>query len=425
MLRAIVITVTSLILLPIASTWQLSSGAEVDWPGWRGPKRDGWVSGFQPPARWPERLTKDWQVEVGTGYSSPLVAGGSVFQHARQGDDEVVWCLDLETGDLEWRQSYSVPFKISPGGERHGKGPKSSPVLAEGRIFTMSITGDLTAWNVETGKLLWRTDYGSRFKENRPNWGVATSPIVDGDRIIVHFGNDDEGALVALDLSSGTEFWSHGVDGPSYSSPLVVEIHGVRQVVEWNHRALVGVTSESGRFLWEYPFPHVGSDQNMPTPAFHRGRVLLSGENRGMHCLEPRTNDGAWTVKERWHQEEVALNMSSAVVNDDLLFGFSHYDKGRLFCLNIETGEVLWMSPGRTGDNVMLLAIPDYVVALVDDGQLQIISARGDRFEKVASYRVAESSTYAPPVLLKNGVLVKDSRTLTRWSLEGLPAQLR
>ena len=416
MMRALAVPVLSFSLITLLGTWKLSSGADLDWPGWRGPNRDGWVSGFRPPNRWPERLKKDWQVEVGTGYSSPLVVSGSVYQHARQGDDEVVWCFDLQTGDIKWRQSYAVPFKASPGGERHGTGPKSSPMLADGWLFTMSITGDLSAWNAKSGKRRWRTDYGSRFQPNRPNWGVAMSPIVDGDRVIAHFGNDENGALVALDVQSGTEVWSQGSDGPSYSSPLVVDIDGLRQVVEWNHCALVGVDSRSGRFLWEFPFPHVGSDQNMPTPVFHRGQVLLGGENRGIHCLEPQVHNSVWTVKECWHQEEVALNMSSAVVNGELLYGFSHYDTGRFFCLDIETGEILWTGPGRTGDNVMLLSIPGYVVALINDGRLQIIAATGNHFETVASYRVSESDTYAAPALLKKGVLVKDSRTLTRWS---------
>ena len=394
---------------------QTSSGTF--WSGWLGPERNGWVQGFRPPTQWPQELKKGWQVEVGTGYSSPLVGDGLVYQHARQGDDEVVYCFDLKTGELKWRQSHEVPFKASPGGERHGAGPKSSPALADGRLFTMSILGDLSAWHAESGKLLWRTDYGSRFRPNRPNWGVATSPIVDSGRVIVHFGNDDKGTLVALDVETGAEVWSQGSDGPSYSSPLVAEIHGVRQIVEWNHRALVGVDSESGRFLWEFPFPHIGSDQNMPTPVFHRGRVLLGGENRGIHCLEPQAGDGTWSVKERWHQEDVALNMSTAVVNGELLFGFSHYSKGQFFCLDIESGEVLWQGPGRTGDNVMFLSLPGYTVALINDGRLQIIAARDDRFEQVASYRVAKSDTYAPPVLLQNGFLVKDLKTLSFWSL--------
>jgi outer membrane protein assembly factor BamB len=398
-------------------TCQPSFGEDVHWPGWLGPARNGWVSGFQPPKEWPEQLERGWQVEVGTGYSSPLVSGGLVYQHARQGNNEVVWCLDVNTGTVKWRQSSAAPFKIGDGGEWHGDGPKSSPVLADGRIFTMSISGILSAWEATSGELLWRRDYSSRFALGHPYWGAATSPIVDGNHVVVHFGTDDEGVLVALDTESGNEVWSFGKDGPSYSSPLLVEIQGVRQIVEWNHRALVGVDSESGRLLWEYPFPHVGSDQNMPTPAFHNGRVLIGGENRGVRSVEPLLEGDVWTVTERWHQKKVALDMSSAVVNGDLLYGFSHYSKGQLFCLDPQTGEVLWQGPPRTGQNVMFLSIPGHVVALIDDGELQIVAATGDRFEKVASYRVAESPTWAPPVLLESGVLVKDNQSLTLWSL--------
>ena len=125
--------VTALIFLMVAAAHHPASGDDVHWPGWLGPERNGWVSGFQPPSRWPERLERSWQVEVGIGYGSPLVSAGRVYQHARQGDDEVVWCLDLETGAVKWRKSYAAPFKIAAGGERHGNGPKSSPMLADGR----------------------------------------------------------------------------------------------------------------------------------------------------------------------------------------------------------------------------------------------------------------------------------------------------
>jgi outer membrane protein assembly factor BamB len=378
------------------------------------------VKGFQPPTQWPDQLERGWQVEVGIGYSSPLVSGGRVYQHARQGDDEVVWCLDLETGAVKWRKSYATPFKMGGGGENHGKGPKSSPALADGRLFTLRITGLLSAWDAGSGELLWRRDYGWRFEKSHPLWGAATSPLVDGSRVVVHFGTDSNGALIALDAESGEEVWSHGKDGPHYSSPILAEIQGVRQIVEWNERALVGVDSESGRLLWEYAHPGNSTDQNMPTPTVHKGRVLLGAENRGIICLEPQMKDGKWTVQERWFQKKVALDMSSAVINGDLLYGFSHYGLGRLFCLDPKTGEVLWEGPGRTGRNVMFLSIPGHIVALINNGELQIVSATGDRFEKIASYRVAEDSkysTWAPPVLLERGVLVKDSQTLTRWSM--------
>ncbi|MEO1996005.1 MAG: PQQ-binding-like beta-propeller repeat protein, partial [Planctomycetaceae bacterium] len=340
MFRTVIGTAIILTILML-TTGHPASAADTHWPGWLGPERNGWVRDFQPPARWPEKLRRGWQVEVGTGYGSPLVAGGRVYQHARQANEEVLWCLDVETGNVKWRSAKTTPFKIGGGGERHGKGPKSSPVLADGRVFTMSITGSLTAWDADSGTQLWSRNYDSQFKKSHPYWGASTSPIVDGPRIIVHFGTDERGALVALDVSTGKEIWSLGQDGPSYSSPLLVEFHGVRQVVEWNHRALVGVASETGRKLWEFPFPHAGSDQNMPTPTVHNGCILLGGENRGIQSLQPQLSDGVWTVKRLWQQKQVALDMSSAVINGDLLYGFSHYGRGRLFCLDPNTGDVL------------------------------------------------------------------------------------
>ena len=417
MVRPLVLAVTGMVFLPLGSVWQRCCAAEGDWPGWRGPKRDGWVSGFRLPAKWPEELQQRWQVDVGIGYASPVVAGDHVYQHARQGEDEVVWCLDLQTGAAVWRQSYAAPFTMGRGGERHGKGPKSSPAFAEDRLFTLSITGVLSAWEAVSGKLLWRREYSERFPKRHPYWGVATSPLVDGRRVVVHFGGDDRGALIALDAASGKEIWSHGNDGPSYASPILVEIDGQRQIIELTMRGLVSVNSKSGRLLWKYPFPQVTTNQNMVTPAYYQGLVLQGGENRGILALEPRLENDVWKAQRRWHQKEVALNMSSAVVNGDLLYGFSHYGNGRLFCLDIETGQVRWQGPGRTGENVAFLALPGHIVALINDGQLQIIAANGEHLETVASYRVAKGSTWAPPVLLPGGVLVKDDRTLTLWSL--------
>ncbi len=392
------------------------SAEDAAWTGWLGPHRDGWVSGFEPPAKWPAELERVWQVEVGTGYGSPLIIGESVYQHARQGEEEVVWRLDLGSGDAVWRKSYHAPFQIGGGGEKHGKGPKSTPALADGRLLTLSITGVLTAWDAESGEVLWQRDESTRFGKGHPYWGASTSPLVDGDRVIVHFGNDERGELVAMDVRTGDTVWTHGRDGASYASPILVEIDGVRQVVELNMRAIVSVDSQTGEFLWEHDYPQVTTDQNMVTPVFHDGLILQGGENRGIHCLQPRRDGGEWSVQPVWHQREVALDMSTAVINDGLLYGMSHYGFGRMFCLDPATGDVLWQGPRRLGENVMFLAVPGHVVALISDGRLQIVNADSSEFVSPATYQVADNPTWAPPVLLSDGVLIKDSDTLTRWS---------
>lgn len=389
------------------------------WTGWLGPDRNGWVAGFQPPSAWPESLTKVWTVDVGTGYGSPVVIDGRIFQHARQGADEIVWCLDRSNGAVVWRKSFPVPFKVAGGGEYHGDCPKSSPVYADGRLFTMSINGTLTAWDAASGERLWQRNYDAEYGKSHPNWGASTSPIVHADHVIAHFGTDDVGALVALDVATGKEIWKHGNDGASYSSPLLAELSGVQQVIEWNHRALIGVDPRTGKLLWEFPFPHVGSDQNMPTPTVHNGRILVGGENRGIHSVRPALEDGKWNVTHEWHQKEVALDMSSAVINGGFLYGFSHYDSGRLFCLDPKNGAVLWTGPPRTGQNVMFLSVSGHIAALVNSGELRILGASPTEYRAIASYRVADSHTWAPAVFLENSVLTKDLQQLTMWSLKG------
>lgn len=393
-------------------------GADVYWPGWLGPKRDGWVKGFQPPKVWPAKLQKQWQFKVGDGYGTPLVVGDRVFQHARVGEEEVVWALDLKSGRKIWQTSYKTPFKIGGGGEKHGKGPKANPTYADGRLFVMSISGTLTAFDADRGRLLWRKNYHSKFEPTHPKWGMCNSPVVDGGRVIAHFGNNESGLLVALDVRTGKVIWTQGNDAPCYSSPLLVEHEGIRQIIEWNHRALVGVNSKTGKLLWEFPFPHLGTNQNMPTPAFHEGKVLLGGENRGLHGIEPKLENGKWSVKAYWSHRKVSLDMASAIVNDGRLYGLSHLSRGRIFCADSHTGEILWQGPERTCENATFLAFPGHVMALLNRGELRVIKANPDGYQQAASWKVANTPTWAAPVLLPEGVLIKDREHLTMWSFK-------
>lgn len=153
----------------------------------------------------------------------------------------------------------------------------------------------------------------------------------------------------------------------------------------------------------------------MPTPTINGDRILLGGENRGIHSFEPELTDNGWHVTENWHQPKVALDMSTAVLNNGLLYGFSHYNSGQLFCLNPDHGEIKWQSRGRSGQNVTFLSIPGHILALINDGELKIFSATGTDTKEVASYRVSKSPTWAPPVVLSDGFLIKDREFLTRW----------
>ena len=408
----------TILILFFATLTTAPHSAEITWPGWLGPNRDGWVPHFEPPAKWPKSLEQGWTTKVGDGYGTIAVNGERLYLHTRQKNDEVVWCLDLETGKPKWRNRYVEPFKEGGGGEPHGKGPKANPALADGRLFTLSITGILTAWDANTGAMLWRVDHRAKFgKRPHPYWGACTSPLVVDNRVYLHFGNDESGFLSAMDVETGKEVWRNGKDGAAYSSPLYAEIEGVRQIVEWNHEDLLGVELETGRTLWKYHLPHRGTNQNMPTPTVHNGHILVGGEKRGIRSIHPHLKNNKWIVTEKWHQTRAALDMSTAVINGNRLYGFSHYGLGELFCIDTTNGKILWKGPGRTGDNVTFLSVPGHVLALIDDGELQVLKAAGAKTEVVTRYKVAENPTWAAPVLLKNKLLIKDRDSLTLWRL--------
>ena len=391
-------------------------GATLNWPGLLGPERNGRVNHFKEPVIRPDKLQKVWSIQVGDGYGSPLVHDDQIYQHSRQSGHEVIRKIDFATGKEIWKNEHLVNFKMGNGGEGHGRGPKSCPSLADGRLFTFSITGELSAWDMDSGDLLWRHDESQRFEKTTPYWGASMSPIVHGEKIMVRFGNDDEGMLLAFNVESGEPLWRLGDDGACYSSPITAKLAGIDQLIEWNHNALIGVDMTSGQMDWRFALPHIGSNQNMPTPTFHNGAILVGGENRGIRQVLPTLEGSTWNVEEGWHQKRVALDMSTAVVHGNHLFGFSHFGLGQLFCMDTTSGDILWQGPSRTGENACLLAMKNHIGVLINDGRFWVIEASSKAFQKIRSYEVASGPTWAPPVLWADSLLIKDRNHLTRWS---------
>ena len=396
-----------------------ASAETPSWTGWRGPTRDAQVKRFVPPEVWPEKLESVWKVEVGEGYSTPLVVGGKVFQYARQQGEEVLWCLDRKTGKSMWRRNTKVDFEAGSGGERHGLGPKSTPVFADGRVFTLSITGVLAGWSAEDGMPLWQRDFRERFDVSHPYWGTATSPVVEGGRLYAHTGSCEKGALFCIDPKTGKDLWVRDEDANCYSSPLVETIDGVRQLVEFNHAGLCGIDLENGSLLWKHPFSHRGNNQNTPTPVRHGDMLIAGGENRGVFGVRPKRVDGQWSVEPVWQHRLVSIDMNSPVVNDELVYGFSHLKMGRIFCLDPGTGTILWEGEPRAGENGQFLSIPGHVLALTDGGLLQVLRANRQAFDIARSYRVAEDGTWTAPALVDDALLIKDRNHLALWRLPG------
>ncbi len=380
---------------------------------WRGPNRDGSVVGFDVPAAWPEGLTRQWTVDVGFGYATPLLVGDRMYLFSRQGDDEVMQALDPATGETIWRSSYSAVFQMMPATRVHGPGPKSTPAYADGRLFSLGISGIVTAFDAADGRQLWQRPADPV----EPLYHTGQSPIVDGDRVILHVGGQDAGALTAFDAATGEVQWSWDGDGPAYGSPVVAEVEGVRQVITFTQDNLVGVAAETGQLLWSRPFV-TPSTTTSQTPQIYEGDVIQTGRANGVTRFRIVREGNAWTTEDVWRTDEVGLHMTNPVVVGDVLYGLSHLNSGQYFGLDLDTGEVLWTSPPRQAENAAILNAGDTILSLQNDAELVVLPSSRTAFEPVQRYVVADSSTWTQPTLVGNRVYVKDIETLTLWTVE-------
>ena len=385
-----------------------------DWPQWRGPRRNGHAVGVTLRAAWPKSLEEQWQAEVGLGHSSPVVVKGKIYIFTRRGEDEVLACLSAD-GILLWQQKYAAPYQVNSAATMHGKGPKSTPVVTAGRIYTFGISGILTCRDANTGKRLWQREFSKQYPATSPLYGAAMSPVIEGDKCIVHVGGHDKGALLALDAKTGETLWSWAEDGPAYASPIVVTLDEVRQVVTQSQKACVGVGFDDGKLLWKIPF-QTEYDQNTITPIEHEGSLIVSGYNKGIDRYRIARHDDEWETGTTWENKEVSLYMSSPVADGETLFGFSHRHKGELFAMDLTTGKTLWTSDGRLGDNASLVETGKVLWALTNEAELIVFKANEKQFEPLAQYKVADTPTWAHPVISTEGVLVKDESKLIFWS---------
>jgi outer membrane protein assembly factor BamB len=392
-----------------------------DWAQWRGPHRDAVIEPGPAWKLWPAELHRLWRVEVGAGQSSPVVAGNSVFLFSREKDMEVVHALDLRSGRPLWRQGYPAPYDAYPGAASYGSGPRSTPVVSDGRLFTLGISGILSAFDAAKGRLLWQKDFAGRFPATAPPFGTSMSPLVADGLLIVHAGGHDGGALLAFDPATGSEKWSLAGDGPSYSSPILTTLLGQEQLVIQVHRRILGVDPAGGRVLWSLPFV-TPCDQNIVTPLRVGDRLLVSSLDQGTMAIELTRSGSAWTPRLSWHTTEVSMYMSSPVLAGAQVLGLSHKKKGQYFALDAATGKVRWTSTGGQGENAAFLVAGDSILVLQGDGTLLVLGRDSASFSPARKYRVADSATFAHAVPTGSGLLIKDETGLSLFAVPAAPA---
>jgi outer membrane protein assembly factor BamB len=382
-----------------------------DYPQWRGLHRDGSASDFHEPKSWPEKLTKRWSVEVGEGYSTPILAGNRILLFTRQGDNEVLTALDAATGKIAWQSKYPAPYKVADPAKAHGPGPKSTPLLFRGKIYTIGISGIVSAFDAADGRLAWQKPV----KGEAPFFGAASSPLGDGELIILHPGNYEP--LTALDAATGTIKWQSKGEG-EYVSPIIVELGGVRQVVTMTQEDVVGVSLTDGSVLWSYPWPSKSGGMHAITPLVYRDTIIVSSYHSGVSAIKPVFHDSKWSADGAWHTDEVSMFLSNPVLIGGVLFGLSERASGQYFGLDAKTGKVLWLGKPREATNTAVAKAGELLFLLNDDGELTVAQTRGGAMEPVANYHVADGATWAQPAISGSRIFVKDLKSLTLWTID-------
>jgi outer membrane protein assembly factor BamB len=410
----------SRLLLALALGIALSEGLDGEaiqtrvegWSQWRGNNRDG-SAAFTAPATWPDKLNLKWKVEVGTGYAAPITVGDRVFAFSRQGEDEVMRALDAATGKTVWETKYNATYKPNPAAtSKHGTGPKSTPTYADGRLFALGMSGVVTAFDAASGKPLWHTPKPAV----ETLYHTAMSPLVDGDRVIVHVGGHNAGALTAFDVRTGDIKWSWNGDGPAYGSPIVSELGGTRQVITMTQDNLVSVSAATGELLWKRPYT-VRATRNAVTPIVHNQIVIVSGLGMPVTGFRVINKGGQWTAEDVWTNNDVSMDMSTGVVIGNTLFGFSAKNSGQYFAVDANTGQTQWLSEPRIAENAAVVRAGTLWFALDTEARLAVARANPKQMELLKTYTVADSATWAQPVLSGNRMFIKDLSTISLWTL--------
>ncbi|PYQ21689.1 MAG: alcohol dehydrogenase [Acidobacteria bacterium] len=384
----------------------LETGA--DWPGFRGPRRDSVVRGVRIDTDWskspPVAL---WRRRIGPGWSSFAVPGDLLYTQEQRGDDEIVACYKVSTGEPVWRHRDAIRFWESNG----GAGPRATPTVSNGRVYASGATGRLNALDAGSGAVVWSRDVASDTQTKVPIWGFAGSPlVVDGDVIVAAAGT-----LAAYDLATGNPRWVGPHHGGSYSSPHLATIGGVAQILLLSPPGAISVAPADGAVLWEHSWDGGAIVQpNLTAEGDVLINAIASTGGLGIRRLAVAHGPGGWTVEERWTSNGLKPYFNDFVVHKGHAFGF---DGSILSCIDLQDGKRKWKG-GRYGNGqLVLLPEQDVLLVLSEDGELALVRATTDQFTELARSPAIEGKTWNHPVLVGDVLLVRNGEAMAAFRL--------
>jgi outer membrane protein assembly factor BamB len=383
---------------------------DADWPGFRGPARDGVVRGVRIGTDWSQKPpVAMWRRPIGPGWSSFAVDGNRLYTQEQRGDDELVSAYDLATGKPVWRHRDAARFWESNA----GAGPRATPTLALGRVYTLGGTGILNALDARNGSVVWSRNAVSDAGGTVPTWGISSSPLVVGDVVVVA----TSGRLAGYDSATGAPRWLGPKGGGGYSSPHLVTIHGVPQVLLLRGARTTSVAPADGTMLWEYSSGEPVASLLQPALAADSDILIAAGDMMGgvgIRRIAVTHGPAGWKAEERWTTRDLKPYFNDFVVHEGHAFGF---DGSILSCIDLAFGKRKWKG-GRYGHGqLILLPDQDLLLVLSEKGELALVQATPDQFTELARFPAIEGKTWNHPALVGDVLLVRNGEEMAAFRL--------
>jgi outer membrane protein assembly factor BamB len=430
-------------LITVAVAFQgLALGDEqADWPRWRGATGQGVAEVVELPVEWPGSPDPAWEAPLGTGWSSPVVADGRVLVTDRCGDRERVLAFDALTGKELWQHSDPVDFDPHQVGARHGNGPKSTPAVADGKVYSLGIAGRLQCLDAASGKRHWEVNfpahYGTHQKLPRgrayvngtdsvivpvgkgegapvPLFGYTGSVLVAGGLVISAVGGEKAGTVMAFDAKTGEEVWRALNEEVSYSSPVAAKFAEIEQVVVMTGPEVVGLELTTGRKLWGHPF-QIQYNESISTPAVSDPYVVVTGDGRPLTALKiSRRGDGC-ALDVVWQNRDLSSYLSSMLIHEGHIYGMN--DGGEFACVRLTDGKTLWID-GRHGYYCTPLLSGSKLLCLNEKGELLVQTATPKSFQPLASVKLTKRATWTSPALVGKWLFIRAQEQLLAFELK-------